>query len=327
MLKTIYNDSTQEIKWENVWNIYEFKNLSKTPQSTVWHQEGNVSMHTIMVVNEMAKLIPATKENAEYRKIMLLSALFHDIGKGATTFWNEEKKNWSSKNHAEVGEEMTRALLWYDDPMIRECVCYFVRNHMKPTYVCDSPFGIRDIITLSCDGIYPKYCTLENLIMLKRCDCNGSIFDDKSWIEKLNFAESLADEMGCLKKPYDFTTEVAKFKYFNESFELYPKDVDETTEFEVFVTFGKPCISTDLICDNGKEMNRILEGDDIPNMILEYCEKKNNFLIDISLIPETALESTIAMISASKGNVKFVYSSDSISKYLSPTMAMSIATV
>lgn len=326
MIEQIYNRKTQNINWDNVWSIDEFKTLIETKQSTKWHKEGNVSVHTKMVVDAMSKEIPYDGTNGEYRMIMMLSALFHDIGKGVTTFYNYEKSDWSAKNHAECGEEITRKLLWNEDPFIRETICYFVRNHMKPLYICESPTGIRDIITLSCDTIYPKYCNLKNLILLKRCDNLGAMFEDDGWVEKLEFASTLAEEMNCLTKPYVFKDEITQYNYFNHTADTYPIECKEKPTFEVFVGIGSPSKFSPVTEFTEKEVKILFDDDesiDIIDQVIECCENENNFIIDLNTIPECAWEILFNMIHAYHGKLTFVYGSNKFQNYLSPTLSMS----
>lgn len=43
--------------WDKVCKIPEFAALEKTPQSTRWHQEGNVLIHTKLVVINMLRTL------------------------------------------------------------------------------------------------------------------------------------------------------------------------------------------------------------------------------------------------------------------------------
>ncbi len=59
----------------------ELKELITTEQNPVWHPEGSVWNHTMLVVNEAAKL----KVQAKEPLMFMLAALFHDLGKAVTT--------------------------------------------------------------------------------------------------------------------------------------------------------------------------------------------------------------------------------------------------
>lgn len=61
--------------------------LKKTPQDPGWHAEGDVHIHTGMVLNQLYRLL--TKEAAyldgQQRQSLILAAIFHDIGKTRAT--------------------------------------------------------------------------------------------------------------------------------------------------------------------------------------------------------------------------------------------------
>ena len=61
--------------------------LAETPQDSEWHAEGNVRIHTEMVLEETYKLLDKDAVNIEpeRRLALILSALFHDIAKPLTT--------------------------------------------------------------------------------------------------------------------------------------------------------------------------------------------------------------------------------------------------
>lgn len=63
-----------------------------TPQSPTWHPEGDVFVHTRIVYNRARKFEDMN---------LALAALFHDLGKPATTKKNS-KGSWSSYGHEMV---------------------------------------------------------------------------------------------------------------------------------------------------------------------------------------------------------------------------------
>lgn len=62
--------------------LYLFKD---TPQDHIWHAEGNVHIHTNMVLQEVYKLIDSNNLNIDDQVTLILAALFHDIAKPITT--------------------------------------------------------------------------------------------------------------------------------------------------------------------------------------------------------------------------------------------------
>lgn len=82
--------------------LHSFKD---TPQDPIWHAEGDVHIHTEMVLKELYKIF----ENEEYiptkseRRILILGAVLHDIGKPFTTVVGEDGRV-RAKKHEEVGK-------------------------------------------------------------------------------------------------------------------------------------------------------------------------------------------------------------------------------
>ena len=112
----------------------ELQSLTGVPQEPEWHPEGNVDVHTIMVVDEARKLIDGL-DHARQVAVML-GALCHDLGKPPTTEFIEER--WRSRGHDEAGIEPTISLLdrlgiyTLDGFDVREQVIQLVRYHLVP---------------------------------------------------------------------------------------------------------------------------------------------------------------------------------------------------
>jgi tRNA nucleotidyltransferase (CCA-adding enzyme) len=93
----------------------ELQALINTPQEPEWHPEGDVWIHTMMVVDQAAKIIRRPENNdltREERLQAVFGALCHDLGKPSTT--RRQEKNgvmcWRSLGHQEAGEAPTLAL-------------------------------------------------------------------------------------------------------------------------------------------------------------------------------------------------------------------------
>jgi tRNA nucleotidyltransferase (CCA-adding enzyme) len=112
----------------------ELKALAGVPQEPEWHPEGDVDVHTGMVIDEARKLI----DELDYprRVTVMLGALCHDLGKPPTTEFVDGRTR--SRGHDEAGVEPTLSLL---DTLgihtlhgfnVREQVVQLVRYHLKP---------------------------------------------------------------------------------------------------------------------------------------------------------------------------------------------------
>jgi tRNA nucleotidyltransferase (CCA-adding enzyme) len=145
--------------------------LAATEQDPEWHPEGDVWTHTLMVVDEAAKLI-SDLDRPRALSVML-GALCHDLGKPATTAF--EQGRIRSRGHEEAGVEPTRTLLdrWnvhsllgYD---VRGQVAALVADHLKPGQL------YHDRVRVSDGAIrrLARRCEADLLYRVSRADCLG----------------------------------------------------------------------------------------------------------------------------------------------------------
>lgn len=106
--------------------------LGATPQEPEWHPEGDVWVHTMMVVDEAAKIVRREALGDERALTVLLGALCHDMGKPFVTCMEEGRIR--SHGHEEAGVVPTREFLktLHIDHETIEKVVGVVRDHMKP---------------------------------------------------------------------------------------------------------------------------------------------------------------------------------------------------
>ncbi len=112
----------------------ELKLLVGVPQEPEWHPEGDVDVHTLLVVDRARELI----DDLPYAKkvTVMLAAICHDFGKPPTTEFFDGR--WRSHAHDEAGVAPTVSFLdklgihtinGFD---VREQVIQLVRYHLKP---------------------------------------------------------------------------------------------------------------------------------------------------------------------------------------------------
>lgn len=83
--------------------LKEFKN---TIQDPVWHAEGNVHIHTDMVLEELYKIFDQEYTPTEYdRQILILAAILHDIAKPITTHTCKETGRVKASGHESKGKD------------------------------------------------------------------------------------------------------------------------------------------------------------------------------------------------------------------------------
>ncbi len=107
------------------------KDLQSVDQNPKFHPEGNVFIHTMMVVDEGAK----NREKSNEKRAFMWTLLLHDIGKKPTT--QVRKGRLTSYNHESVGADMTKEFLTYfnEEESFISKVTALVRWHMQSLFV------------------------------------------------------------------------------------------------------------------------------------------------------------------------------------------------
>lgn len=180
-MNKIYNLENNSINWDEVLTIPEFKALTETPQNILWHKEGNAFIHTKMVTEAM---INATSNHEKfydkYREILIISALLHDIGKPVTTKLGEDNL-YHCKNHAIEGAIIAKNILEKHfhklNKQQKEAIISLVENHMQPLYILNTKNPKNTLIKIINKL---KHISFEDLLLLKKCDCIGSITDQEN---------------------------------------------------------------------------------------------------------------------------------------------------
>ena len=167
----------------------ELPPLQETPQEPEWHPEGDVWIHTLMVVDEAAKIVKREKLNDEQAFTIMLSSLCHDLGKPLTT--STKNGRIISHEHEQAGEEPTKKFLDQinADNLTRDKVVKLVINHLIPTvlYINDAVRGepVKDgAIRRLAKRLFPA--TIQELVYVAEADHLGrGIFESPESAEEL----------------------------------------------------------------------------------------------------------------------------------------------
>jgi tRNA nucleotidyltransferase (CCA-adding enzyme) len=148
----------------------EMRPLVGCVQEPEWHPEGDVWVHTLMVIDK-ARELNSDLDRARLTTVML-GAICHDLGKPATTAFSDGRIR--SLNHEEAGVAPTISLLdrlnihTIDGFDVRAQVVGLVAHHLKP--------GMFRKAEQVGDGAFRRLAQkvdLELLARLARADCLG----------------------------------------------------------------------------------------------------------------------------------------------------------
>jgi tRNA nucleotidyltransferase (CCA-adding enzyme) len=167
----------------------EIQSLIGVPQDPVWHPEGDVFVHTKLVVDRARELI----DDLPYAKqlTVMVAALAHDFGKPPTTEFLEG--HWRSRGHEEAGVGPTAGFLdrinlhTIDGYDVRRQVIAIVREHLKPGEF----YKKRDEVG---DGAFRRLarrCEPDLLYRVARADSLGR---NAEWIPKEKWYDAEAQE-------------------------------------------------------------------------------------------------------------------------------------
>lgn len=167
----------------------EIKALIDVPQDPEWHPEGDVFVHTQLVIDRARELIgdlPYAKQVT-----VMLAALSHDFGKPATTEFVDGRRR--SRGHEEAGVEPTLSFLdklnvhTLDGYDVRAQVLALVRDHLKP----GEYYKKRDEVG---DGAFRRLarkCELDLLYRVAKADSLGRNAD---WVPREQWYDAAAQE-------------------------------------------------------------------------------------------------------------------------------------
>jgi tRNA nucleotidyltransferase (CCA-adding enzyme) len=167
----------------------EIKVLFDVPQDPDWHPEGDVFVHTRLVVDRARELI----DDLPYPRqvTVMLAALAHDFGKPATTEFVDGRLR--SRGHEEAGVEPTLSFLdrlnifTLDGYDVRAQVVALVRDHLKP----GEYFKKREEVG---DGAFRRLarkCELDLLYRVAKADSLGRNAD---WVPREKWYDAAAQE-------------------------------------------------------------------------------------------------------------------------------------
>jgi tRNA nucleotidyltransferase (CCA-adding enzyme) len=165
----------------------ELISLVGVPQEPEWHPEGDVDVHTLMVVDEARKLI----DDLEYAKqvTVMLGALCHDFGKPPTTEFFDGR--WRSHGHDEAGVEPTLSFLdkigmfTLDGYDVRSQIVQLVRYHLAPGMFYKNPPG---------DGAFRRLARKVEPDLLYRVAKADSLGRNPEWLPREKWFKAEAQE-------------------------------------------------------------------------------------------------------------------------------------
>lgn len=170
----------------------ELAEMRSTPQDPEWHPEGDVYEHTCLVCDAMANCSSWKDADARTRRIWMLTALTHDIGKPEVTqkVLCGDQIRITSPRHEKTGVKAAEIFMGriHVPPAIRTRVKSLVREHMVQVDHL-SPAGLRRLSK----RLEPE--SVNSLCVVLRADTLGRPVPSDARLSKIDAFERQAVDL------------------------------------------------------------------------------------------------------------------------------------
>lgn len=260
--------------WENLCKFSWVNDMYGVPQSPVHHAEGNVAVHTQMVLQELEQMKAFQDLSLQEQEIIWASALMHDVEKRSTTFIDEDG-HIVSPVHAKKGALTTRQILYRDleTPFyIRESVVGLVRYHGLPLWVFEKEYPVQALLKASLEVNTRWLAILATADVLGR-ECS----DQKEMLYRIELFRELCMEQDCWGQPRLFPSELSKFQYFRKEEQSPDYLPFDTTHSEAIILSGLPGSGKDFFLKKNFPQHAVISLDDMRRKSkINYRDTKGN---------------------------------------------------
>ncbi|MDF1547267.1 MAG: AAA family ATPase [Bacteroidales bacterium] len=315
----------QTYNWKELEDKFSWvHDMQNVPQDPIYHAEGNVAIHTQMVMAELQQLPEFKELDEQNQHILMAAALMHDIEKRSTTVLESDGRI-SSANHAKNGEHSVREILYreIETPFaIRESIAKLIRYHGQPIWLIlkDNPEKKLAGISLEVDT--------KMLAILAKADVLGRTGAEQSeFLDRIDLFKELCVNLDCWGKPRHFKSDIAKYHYFthNSYIDYVPF---QKNSFEVVLLSALPGSGKDWYIENNlsnlpeisldnlrrkykasptdqKMTGRIVQ--EAKELARQFLRKKQSFVWNATNLSSSLRKTLIGLFAEYGAHVKIIY--------------------
>jgi putative nucleotidyltransferase with HDIG domain len=271
-----------------------FDAMKATIQDHVHHQEGDVYIHTQLVLNALLNLEEYQQLSKFEQQVLEYTALFHDIAK-PVTYTLTDNNRISHPRHAAIGANMARQILdkeHYQFPFIA-AVYYMVFYHGYPFWLLEKENPLKSAISTS------LLTSNKLLYIFAKADLLGRICGDEAdMMYRLELFKEFCLEHHIYDKPKTFNSAYDRFYYFNINDSYPDTELYHQYDYDIYMMCGLPASGKDsYIHQRWGEDLPVISLDDIREELdiaptenqgrviqlarqksKEYCRKKQSFI-------------------------------------------------
>lgn len=205
---------TNNKEWSHLEQTFDWvADMRGVPQDAIHHAEGDVAIHTNMVLNALTSLNEFQILDEPQQELLWAAALLHDVEKRSTTVTAEDGRI-TSRGHAKKGEYTARQILYREVPtpfLIREQIAALVRYHGLPLWVMERSNPAKALLEAS------LRVDMQLLAMLAKADALGRICaDQRDLQDRIELFKAFSEEQQCWNGKRTFASDLARFIYFRK---------------------------------------------------------------------------------------------------------------
>lgn len=311
--------------WDALNQLSWVQNLAGTPQSPIHHAEGDVWIHTRMVMEALLSLPGYQVLPEPKRSILFLATLAHDIAKPICT-QVEPNGNIISPRHAVKGRNLIRQEIFQENPgpvpfAVREEIAHLVRYHGLPLWFLEKSDLQATVLKASI------LCDLQLLALLAEADVMGRLCQDKQeLLDRVELFREYCKEQGVWDGPWQFRDGHQRFMYFQrpENGPFYEPFDDFRCEVILMCGLpgagkdtwvaknanGLPVISLDQMREDMEIEHREAQGlliNTAKERAKEYLRKGQPFIWNATNIIPSIRHSLVELFHSYRARVRIVY--------------------
>jgi predicted kinase len=235
-LLSLLAPSPRAVPWADLQVFPWVRALEACPQDAIHHAEGNVWIHTRMVLETLVEMPAFQALGAEDQRAVYVACLMHDIAKPVTTRVEDDGRV-TAKGHSRAGELQARRILWeLGAPFaLREQVCGLIRYHQIPFYLIERDDAQRVAAEVS----VAARCDL--LAIVAEADIRGRICADMPRIvDQIELFREFCRDEGCFSETRRFASDHTRVVYFRSEGRQPDVEVWDDTRSEMIMMSGLP---------------------------------------------------------------------------------------
>lgn len=158
----------------------QLKALVGVPQEKRYHPEGDVWVHTLLVVDKASEICKRNNLSLQAKQILIFASLCHDFGKPVTTEFIDGK--WRSQNHETTGLPYIESFLskFELEQIVKEKILKICECHSSPRELYKQEVTLAGKVSKKAlfrliKRLFPA--TLDELLYVSEADYYGRGYD------------------------------------------------------------------------------------------------------------------------------------------------------